>query len=90
MQKVTIEIPDGKRMIPYFIDEDLYDATIECFASRKAIEYVLDKDDKPTEEVVLNPEERARFVITTALNKQRGRYEEKKAADAVITKDSIS
>jgi len=73
-----IEVPDGKTLFPYFVDTENAPLAIECFASRVPIEYVIGEDGKPTEDVVLSPDERARKTITSRLDAQIVRYQHKK------------
>jgi hypothetical protein len=77
-----IEVPDGKTLFPYFVDTDLVDLYIQCFASFIPVEYELDDDgmqvlvnDKPVE--VCTIDERARQLVTRQLDDILIRWQEK-------------
>jgi hypothetical protein len=73
-----IEVPDGKTVFPYFVDDENVDLAIECFADPQPITYVLDDDGKPTNEEANTAADRARVTITAILDRRIQIHQEKK------------
>ena len=81
-----IDVPDGKTLFPYFVDADMAQDYIECFASFVPIEHELDKDGNPTDVELYTIEERARQLVTTQLDTIFIKWQRRKAANSIVPK----
>lgn len=86
-----IEVPEGKTIFPYFVDNENVGLAINCFASKVNIEYVKDDGGNLTDEETNTPADRARISITAMLDRQIVKYQEKQAKqNATIIRDIVS
>ena len=70
--QVTVEVPEGMILFPYFVKEEDAAIAVECYAS-KAMQ-VYDEDGEPT----LSAEELARIAVKAKLDRPIQKYQEQK------------
>jgi hypothetical protein len=68
----VINVPDGKILFPYFVDEEMAAEYIQCFASFIDIEY----DEEGVE--VATEQDRARKFVTKQLDKIYEKWQERR------------
>lgn len=80
-----IEVPDGKTLVPYFVDTENIDLAVEAFASMVAVDILENGDERFTER------ERSRIGVTAFLDRFIVKYQKQRAArTAEIVTDIVS